>query len=334
MRLGWICACVCACGGAPVEPTPVPPPPRAPELACVLAGPWEPRQPHDLALRPGGHAFARFSHVDHVKLRLGAAAVLEVSWKELTASGVVDRDALLFHPTRALVLGGYIAPGPNAVLRWRGAHVFALEVPAELKPAAPVREELACDAVSLAVASFTARDAVAGKTLRKAMLPGDTAIALATTPGGPAVAELHYGAADEPTVDVLEERAGQARVAVLPHSLDPDRDLIVFGWVASSLLFDRPHGYGGSWATGGDPGLMHERNRKPLRHVTCAHDVELVGDLDGEQHPFGTLHPGVGIDVLSADGELAQIVVRELPLQILPDGRLFAPTASLADCTE
>src|SRR5437016_183933 len=142
MRLPWLAALAFACGGPaplpPQKPPPTPPLPPPP-VACIVTGPWEPAQPHELMLRPGGKPFAKFAHAERAKLTLGAAAFVELTWKELSVSGVVASEQLVLHPARPIIIADYIAPGPKAVLRWAGGQTFAIALPDSVKPVAPAR---------------------------------------------------------------------------------------------------------------------------------------------------------------------------------------------------
>jgi hypothetical protein len=312
----------------PERPTPPPP-----EVACEIGGLWEPTQPHELLLRAGGKPFAKFAKVEHAKLTLGAAAFVELRWKELTISGVVASDQLALHAAHPILIAGYIAPGANMSLHWAGGQRVKVVLPATVKPVAPVTASEPCDALAIeSTAEFSPRDAVADKAVRQSMLVPDTAIPLATAPGEPQVAELRYASGDDPIVDVLEERGDHARIVVYPHSLNPEDNVALVGWVPKSALHRHDHGFGGSWGSGGEGGVPRGHISRGAKRVRCSHAVDLVGEQEGEQHPLGTVAPDVTIDVLSTDGDLLPITLRDAQLQLLPGSRLLAPAATLADC--
>jgi len=313
-----------------------PPPPRPPAVACTLTGSWESEQPHELQLVPHGKTFAKFSKPDSLKLVLGASAFVELTWKQLVATGVVAGDKLALHAAHPLLLAGYLAPGPGALLRWSGGHAVTPELPKWIHPLGPTRTELECNALTLATdGKFRGRDAIAAPAVREMMLAQNAGtVPLSLTADGPPVVELTYTPGDSPALDVLEERGDRVRVAVLPHHLNTDWDYTVVGWIAAASVASYQHGFGGSWGSGGGVGLLHPRITRSARKVVCSHSVELIGELDGEQHPLGLMSQDVAFNAAKPDGELVQIWSRDLPIELVPGARLLVAVSAIGDCAD
>jgi hypothetical protein len=312
-----------------------PAPARPPVMACTLTGSWEAEQPHELTLVPHGKPFAKFTKPDSLKLVLGASAFVELTWKQLVASGVVASDKLVLHAAHPLLLAGYLAPGPGAVLRWSGGHAVTPELPRWIHPLGPTRTELDCGALALdAQHKFRGRDAITAPAVREMMLAQDVTVPVSLTADGPPIVELKYDAGDSPALDVLEERGDRVRVAVLPHHLNRDWDYTVIGWISASHVSSEQHGFGGSWGSGGGIGLLHPRPMRSTRKVVCSHSVELIGELDGELHPLGLMSQDVTFSMAKPDGELAQVWSRELPIEPVPNARLLVTASAVADCSD
>jgi hypothetical protein len=354
-----------ACGSQPASPTtarrPPPararprvaspralpgyPPPEEPRAAtCVLTGPWSPEEPHELRFRRGGRTFATVNHVTRAALSLGddpGSPFAELSAPEARLWGVVVADQLLIHPARPLLLDGYLAPGPTAVLRWVGAAAepvpIEVQLPEFIRPAAPPRDDVRCSDLSLDEPEFDPRAAIDAPAGQDMLLVEGKAIPLAREPAGPAAAELRFEDGGSPSIEVIERRGDRVRIVVHHSSLNPAENVLVVGWVASSALASRPAGFGGSWGSGGDATSALPRPREGWQMVTCPREVPLVVELERERHLVGAVAAGVRLELppdadRAGDG-LVEIAVRTRQIEFADDVRVLAKGSALAGCT-
>jgi hypothetical protein len=361
MRACWL-VLVVACGGprtvgGPIEsttrpartptahaiagyPDPVEPPPAA----CALRGHWAYEEPHELRFREGDPPFATLNEVKDAALSLSQGGPFaELDNGEVRVWGFVARDQLLLHAAKPLLVAGFLAPGPSAVLHWLDASAagvsFEVATHGDIRTAAPVRGVAPCDSLSIQDdAKFDARDAIPEVAQRTAMLPDQQPVPVSTEPGSPPVAWLEYEKGDAPVIDVLDTRGDAVRVAVQMHWMDPLKNLVVVGWVPGTSVRPTPShgvGYGGSWASGGGGHALGHRPRAETRHVRCTHEVPLVGELGNERHLIGELASGVEIEILPGDGELVPIVDgRHEDLNMADGARLLVKRSAVADCAD
>lgn len=352
-----------ACGGpppahparAPQPAPPRPPPPSRRALpgypppveparsTCLLTGPWGPDQPHELRFRRGGRTFATIHQVERAALSLGddpASPFVELRSRQARLWGVVVADQLLIHPTRPLLLAGYLAPGPTAVLRWLGATSepapITLVVPDFLAPAAPPKDEVSCGDLGLATAEFDPREAIEAPAGTDMVLVDGRPIPLSREPSGPPVAQLDTKTGS-PMIEVIERRGDRARIVAHDSSLNPAENVLVVGWVAASAVTKRPSGFGGSWGSAGDGTSALPRRRDDLHMVTCPREIPLVVELEGERHLVGAVASGVRLEVPADLGKagrrLVEIVVRSRQVEFADEVRVFAQGDALADCS-
>ena len=353
-----------ACGGPPAAPetgAPAPrprprppssralagyPPPAEPAgAACVLGGAWPVDQPHELRFRRGGRTFATINHVERAELSLGedpASPFVELRAPHLRLWGTVVADQLELHPARPLLVDGYLAPGPGARLRWLGA--AAEPVPIEVllppfaRPVAPARGDLRCADLALEERSFEPRAAIDAPDGEEMMLVEKRPVPLSREPDGPTAAELTFDEAGSPIVEVIERRGDRARVVVHHGSLNPAENVLLVGWVPASALTAHSHGFGGSWGSGGAAGSAPlPRPREGWRVVTCAREVPLVVELEGERHLVGAAAAGVGLELppgSDAAGErLVEVALRSRQVELGEDVRLLARGSVVAGCS-
>ncbi|HEU5055750.1 MAG TPA: hypothetical protein VFU21_04470 [Kofleriaceae bacterium] len=321
-----------------------PPPVEPRAAACVVTGGWPPEQPHELRFRRGGRTFATVNHVDKAVLALGedpASPFVELSSAHLRMWGVVIADQLVLHPARPILLDGYIAPGPTAVLRWIGADrepaPVEVVLPAFVRPAAPPRGEVRCADLATDEREFDPRAAIDAPDGEQMMLIEKRAVPLAREPDGSIAAELTFGEGGSPIVEVIERRGDQARVLVHHSSLNPAENVLLVGWVPASVLAPHSHGFGGSWGTAGDGSSSLPRPREGWRTVTCTHEVPLVVELEGERHLVGAAASGVRLEVppdaRAAGEDLVEIVVRSRQVEFAEDVRVLARGSLVAACS-
>jgi hypothetical protein len=362
-RLSIALCALCACGrpAAPPAPraasqTPRPqpptsrtlpgyPPPAEPRAAaCVLTGGWPPEQPHELRFRRGGRTFATVNHVDKAVLVLGedpASPFVELSSASARLWGVVIADQLVLHPARPILLDGYLAPGPTAVLRWTGAEnepaPVEVVLPDFVVPSAPPRGDVRCADLTTAEKEFDPRAAIDAPEGEQMMLIEKRRVPLAREPDGSIAAELTFEEAGSPIVEVVERRGDRARVVVHHSSLNPAENVLLVGWVPASALAPHSHGFGGSWGSAGDGTSSLPRPRDGWRTVTCTHEVPLVVELEGERHLVGAVASGIRLEVppdARAAGEgLVEIVVRSRQVEFAEDVRVLVRGSLVAGCS-
>lgn len=353
-----------ACGGPPPDsraarpapaprprPTPsrralpgYPPPVEPAAVACVITGTWPFDQPRELRFRRGGRTFATMNHIEAAALSLGgepASPFVELRSGHARLWGVVVADQLLLHPAHPMLLDGYLAPGPTAVLRWLGAErepaAVEVQVPDFVKPSSPPRADLRCSDLAIDEKEFEAREAIEAADGEPMMLVDKKPIPLSREPGGPTAAVIEFADAGSPSVEVIERRGEWARVVVLHSSLNPAENVLVVGWVAASAVAPHSHGFGGSWGQAGDGSGPLPRRRTDRQLVTCPHEVPLVVELEGEQHLVGAVASGVGLEVPAGAGTavhgLVEIALRSRQVEFADEVRLLAKGSSLADCS-
>ena len=359
----WIVLLAVACGRPappPTLPAPAPatrarppssralpgyPPPVEPRTAaCVLTGDWSPEQPHELRFRRGGRTFATMNHVDKAVLALGenaASPFVELSSAHARLWGVVIADQLLLHAAQPILLDGYLAPGPSAVLRWIGADrepaPVEVLVPDFVAPAASPRGEVRCADLATGEKEFDPRAAIDAPDGERMMLIEKKAVPLSREPDGSIAAELRFAEAGSPIVEVIERRGDRARVVVHHSSMNPAENVLLVGWVPASALAPHSHGFGGSWGSGGDATSSLPRPREGWRTVTCTHEVPLVVELEGERHLVGAVASGVRLeippDARKAGDGLLEIVVRSRQVEFAEDVRVLARGSLVAGCS-
>lgn len=356
-------AAACACGRPPAPPDAraparsprshpasrralpgYPPPEEPPAVTCLLTGGWPFDQPRELRFRRGGRTFATVNHVERAALSLGedpASPFVELRSPHLRLWGVVVADQLLLHPAHPILMDGYLAPGPTAVLRWLGSlqepALVELTVPDFVRPAAPPREDLGCADLATEPQEFDPRTAIDAPDGQQMMLIEKRAVPLAREPDGPSVAELQFEEAGSPIVEVIERRGDRARVVVHHSSMNPAENVLLVGWVAASAIAPHSHGFGGSWGSAGDGTSALPRPHQGWRMVTCSHEVPLVVELEGERHLVGAVASGVRLEVPPDAGKaglrLVEIAVRSRQVEFADDVRVLVKGSAVSDCS-
>lgn len=318
---------------------PAPLEPRA--TVCTVSGTWDVEQPRTLHLAPDGFVFATVHGPAVAEVALSSSrgnAFAEVLTDHVRMWGFVPAEQITLHAARPLLIADYVAPGPGASMRLRGAtrHAVSVELtlPAHVTALVPAQALVPCDALSLDTqARFSPRDAIAADPGTTEMLADQQLIEVTVEPGESPVAELKFDAGDTPMVDVLERRGTTARVVVRATSLDPSKDLAIVGWVDASLLRSHAQGFGGSWATGG--GSSHPIGRSPSgsRRVRCENDVPLVVELLGARRLVGSIRPNVELDVMPGTDDLVEVLVRTGHLEPADGARFLVKRSIVARCT-
>lgn len=300
---------------------------------CALAGRWR-EQPGALALAPGGAPYAEVRGTANAEVTLGDHVYAALSTPAVRLAGYVDAARLRLHAARPFAVGELAVPGPKLALRFvahaGGQVTFELPLPAFAGKQA-LRGERACDDLAIDDRNrFDPREAIEVTTVREAYLHAKRSIPLARAPGEPPAAQLRY--ADSPHADVLEERGKLVRVAIATPSLNPAEDVLLVGWVPASALHTNAHGFGGSWATGGDRGARRPPPRKDTRFVACPDEIPLAVELGGERRTVGSVITGAVIEVLPGDEDLVAVRLPAAPVELAEGARWLVTPAALANC--
>ena len=307
-----------------------------PTSPCMLRGEWN-DQPEELRLTATGKPFAKVFGVKQAEITLAAAAAFaDVSTDTLELSGFVDAKLLALHAAKPFVVAGYAVPAPKVTMRFvaerEGKVTFELPLPESAKAKAPLRSEQPCGALAIDDnAEFEARAAIDAPTESEANLRPKRAIPLSIEFGKPPVVELRYD--ESPRVDVLEKREKHARVAIEINSLNPANHVVLFGWVPATALFQDPHGFGGSWASGGGGGARRSRPLKDTKFVACDAETPLAVDFEGARKSVGTITPRVVIEVLPGTDAFATVRFPKPTAELVEGARWLVKQSALAGCS-
>lgn len=277
------------------------------------------------ALATGGKPFVDVLEVTDAKVMLATRTAM-LRTRALTVTGTIAD--LQLHAAAPFLLGGYAVPGAKVPLRLVSSRGDAAEVElvvpftnAKVTGAWPCRE-LALDDT----ASFAPRAAVTDATTREAYVHAGRDVPLSLAYGKPAVVTLRF--VESPRADVLAEREASARVAIHSDSLNPAEHVLFVGWVPRSVLHADAHGFGGSWATGGDRSAKRDRPVPGAKVVSCAQAVALDVELDGVRRTVGTIAANAVIEVLPDDS----VRIRDAGAELLNGARWLVAKTALADC--
>jgi hypothetical protein len=323
MTRSWLLMAVFACGTAPKRNEPAPAAPTPPPVGCELrTDDWR-DQP--TALANGGKPFVDMLEVTRAKVSLSTSTAT-LQTRAITVTGVIAD--LQLHAAAPFTLGGYVVPGAKVPMKL----LSSTGDKATLELAVPfsntkISGERPCSELALDdKAAFDPRDAIEVKTASEAYVFAELAVPLAVEYGKAAVVTLRF--VDSPRADILEKRAQSARVAIHSDSLNPAEHVMFVGWVPQSALHTNAHGFGGSWATGGNRSAKRERPVPGMKIVSCAKDVALDVELDGARQTVGTIAANAIIEVLPDDS----IRIRDSGAELLNGARWLVAKPALADC--
>jgi hypothetical protein len=337
MTRSWFLMALFACGTTPKREEPAPAPSAPPpadaaiiaDAAVVATAPcvlhtdaWR-DQPAALAV--GGKPFVDMLEVAHAKVDL-ATATATLQTRAITVTGEIKD--LRLHAAAPFVLGNYAAPGakvPMMLVSSTGDQATVELVVPFTK--AKVRGARACSDLALDdAAEFDPRDAIGVETASTAYVHDKRPVPLAIEYGKPAVVTLRF--VDSPRADILEKRGTHARVAIYSDSLNPAEHVMFVGWVPQSALHTNAHGFGGSWATGGNRSPGRERPVAGAKLVTCAKEIALDVELEGARHTVGTIAANAIIEVLPDDS----VRIRDSGAELLKGARWAVAKTALAVC--
>lgn len=304
---------------------------------CTFTGPWNATQPRELRLGASGPAYVTVFRATQAALELGGAeAFAELRVDGFRLWGHVGPGVRL-HPARPFLVAGYLLPGMHAELQpleaRAGTVTFALAAPKFVTPTAPPRDRRACADVGLAIAELDPMAALGSLARRDGFeIAANTAVPLATTPGGAPVAELRF---DEGAhVVVVEERGDLARI-VVDEYYDTDAGSSVVGWVPRVRLAPTgPFGHPGGRSSGVGPPTTSGLSRA-RRHVQCTRTVPLVIEQGDARHLAGAIEPGTKFGVVDAPGDtMVAITFDRIALALAPATRALVRRDALATCTD
>lgn len=232
-----------------------------------------------------------------------------------------------FHPTVALVLGGFVHLHPSAVLGVSRASETTALLSYELDPSASVgveprrlTNEAPCSRASLLERRFPL-DPSAGGSADVADLVAASKVPLKATPEGPVVARLTV---DARCVKVLERRADQVRVLI-----ERDDDSLV-GWIGTGQLDPKP----GCTATLGHGAGRSARDVSDLAMETarCAQEVPLGVEQGSRRKLVGFIRADTHFVITGRRPDRVLVTARDMDLTA-NKARFYVPTSSLASCT-
>lgn len=325
-RGGWLSLLLVACAHTAPAPKPEPaatkieiPEPTGsadpePSQAAAPTGPAEVREPDNpacriaekrwtldaLRLTEGGASFTKIESAPGTLVLpagepRGPTAVFEDGMVVLR--GVIDRKDTRVYPRTSMTLGGFLVPMPRVAFQWLGGSPGRLRLGVDAKAvlAEPSRvdADVSCDALSLNVSEFAARDVITKRTnLQEKSVVQDGA-PLAEARGGPALARLKNGT----RVAIVEVRGPDTKVLVEGDGY------FVFGWVPSADLRWPPLGIG----HGIGLGRIGRRYVSARGGRTCARALTLLAEVGSERAVVGTLKKGTALHLVdeaapAADG--------------------------------
>jgi hypothetical protein len=286
----------------------------------------------ELALRPGGPAFARINGgAAKVDLPVGAASttLLTVEDGGLVVSGHAPAAALELRAAKPFVLEGFAIGWIFARLGFsevaEGEITVTYAAPKSIEIVdAPLRGRRPCGDVSLEGGQFDAEESVPGNGEKKSVhfLAMDRPVPLSVEPGGKAAARIRV---TEPHfTSVLEKKAGRARVLVAVDTL------VLFGWVSTRDLV--PAGDIAGYGTGSGHLGVPDPKRSVLERRVCAADVPVVAEIAEARATVGTIRKGTVIEVLERGGDLPRVWVKTRWIHPAGGATLRARASDLGRC--
>ena len=314
-----------------VAPVPAPAPPPAPAPApttCeITQSYWD--HPTGLPLRtPAGRPYLTIRRADEVTLRTAGGVVVEYSAHGLRLRSAPRTGDLPLYPTAELGFAGAVQAGLATGLNWAPVDGPRLRV----TPRTDRRVRFVADpAVDVACASLGLGPGISEHPTADHDLRARPSIAVATSPGGPAVLHLHL--ARTVPVKLLARSGAHAQIA-WPIADGPLADATVTGWVDArlvvvkdSFLLGDPHGFGGL----GLSGTSHWGG--------CAGEHPLHVDAGRGPEPVGTILAGTRVIKGRRRGAFFEVVVEgqatqsiPVPFTLRPGARFLLAPADADEC--
>lgn len=310
-----------------VAPVPAPAPPPAPTTCEITQSSWD--HPAGVPLRtPTGRPYLTIRRADEVTVRTAGGVVVEYSAHGLRLRSAPRTGDLPLYPTAELDFAGVLQAGLATALNWAPADGPRLRV----SPRTDRRVRFLADpAVELACADLGLTHGFSELPATDHHLRARPSIAVATSPGGPAVLHLHLARAVP--VKLLARSGAHAQIA-WPIADGPLADATVRGWVDARLvvlkdnfLLGDPHGFGGL----GLRGTSHWGG--------CAGEHPLHVDAGRGPEPIGTILAGTRVLKGRRRGAFVEVVVEgqatqsvPVPFTLRPGARFLLAPAAADEC--
>jgi hypothetical protein len=282
-------------------------------------------------MSPNGAPFAKVFGVERATVMIADSISATLETPTLVLVGFIDSQRLHVHAKRPFVVADFLVPGPAVPMRYLGArdNRLTLELTVHgVTTKQPLRPERTCDDLRIDVGGFDLQAPFGFEILVRTSLQADIAIPLSVEADGPPIAELRYESS--PRAEVIAWKGSHARVIVHDDSLDPARNVLVFGWIPKSALLEAAEGTGGSWARGGDRAPMSRPPSKRPRLV-CDRDVDLHVQLDRDVRIVGSIKPHTVIE-LADDNDPVEVTFPRAHAELVEGARWLVERAALAGC--
>lgn len=229
-----------------------------------------------------GRCFLAFNAIQSQEMRVAVGegdaprTFVEVPYGGLLFRGFIATSRIVLFPKDEIYMGGFFRARQLGIVAGlsRGLTV-AGNAGTKVRLDAPLRADVACDAVTWMQDSWTPPDEIArllgakGPAERAMLSP--SAIPLSIAPGAAAVATLDLG--DEGYVEAYQSERGARFIVSWVDSGE------VFGWVPRHRVVAAPPGGTGWGSSGGGRGFAPVR--PDWRGHRCAVDIPILARIDG-----------------------------------------------------
>jgi hypothetical protein len=268
---------------------------------------WTPERAQVLRT-PSGLVFATMTHADVISLATHDGARLETRlYGLLLHSTARPRDLPLFIRNDDLVFAGVLRAGRATGLRWTPADGPRMRV---APPRDPRVRFVGSPAVEVACADLALVPGATGTASPEHTLRGPGPIAVAASPGGPAVVHLRPGRTGD--VTLLERDGRHVKIAwlIADQAL---ADATVIGWVDGARIGDLSPASGGS---------MHAGHMSGLKGTSdwggCQAEHPLLADAGRGPELVGTILVGTRVRRGPRRGALVEVEVEGPSVQQVP----------------
>lgn len=314
----------------PVGPEPASTPPAVdpPATTCEIHTEyWYSHGPRTLRSE-SGRAYGTIRHADEMRLTTAGGAAVEFTSLGLRLRMRKHAGDVPVYPRRELVFADVLQAGLGTPLGWSAVEGPRLRVapPRDRRVRFVSAPALEVDCEALTLESGYSDVVTADRRLRPR-----GPIAVAATPGGPAVLHLHLPHAVE--VQKIEVAGSLAKIA-WPIADGGLSDATVRGWVDARLLAPLPKPSGGEMV-GGALGL------EGTSHWTgCGAEHPLYVDAGGGPEVVGEILAGTRVKAGARRGVLIAVEVigqatrmKPTPIMLRPGARFLLDPAAAEECS-
>jgi len=318
-----------------VEP-PVAMPPmvvRLTDPACAWSSEsWRRREVALLRLRVNGPVFAQvMGGRVQVQIPVGVHehGMLDVGSEGLVVAGVVAREQVTLFAARAFAMNGVVFPTSRAPLSWTEGFADGVTVttalPREIVAQSPpvVAKRLCSDLTLDRGTTLDLAKEVFGQSRGNyRLLSVGRKIEVFSDPTRPAEVKLMF--AEDTFAQSFKTLGAYSSIGVAIG------DLFVAGWVKTAHLKEA-RGGPESGVGGGGFGMIGARI-KPLMTVTCAADVPIAVEVDGERATVGYILAPTPIEIRDRGEPFTHIQVKNRNIHVDGNARLLARASDLLAC--